>query len=138
MSFSVSEMSFTVLEMSFPILAEMSFGQNAQKKSLHMYFFSCNESKGEVEPREDVGCNDPSKAARLSTSSFGSRTIDSFGELLKKTQSANNTSSAKKTVHHHHRPSSPDVARNKVALLVVTFELVGRLKRSICFPPLSS
>ena len=34
MSFLVSEMSFTILEMSFPILAEMSFGQNAQKKSL--------------------------------------------------------------------------------------------------------
>ena len=32
MSFLVSEMSFTVSEMSFPILAEMSFGQNAQKK----------------------------------------------------------------------------------------------------------
>jgi len=34
MSFAVSEMSFTVSEMSLAILAEMSFGQNAQKKSL--------------------------------------------------------------------------------------------------------
>ena len=31
MSFSVLEVSFKVSEMSFPILAEMSFGQNAQK-----------------------------------------------------------------------------------------------------------
>ena len=36
MSFSVSEMSFTISEMSFPILAEMSFGQNAQKKPVHV------------------------------------------------------------------------------------------------------
>ena len=34
MSFAASEMSFTVSEMSLAILAEMSFGQNAQKKSL--------------------------------------------------------------------------------------------------------
>ena len=34
MSFPVSEMSFTVSEMNFPNLGEMSFGQNAQKKSL--------------------------------------------------------------------------------------------------------
>ena len=33
MSFAVSEMSFTVSEMSLAILAEMSFGQNAQKKA---------------------------------------------------------------------------------------------------------
>ena len=35
MSFAISEMSFTVSEMSLAILAEMSFGQDAQKKSLH-------------------------------------------------------------------------------------------------------
>ena len=35
MSFAASEMSFTVSEMSLAILAEMSFGQNAQKKSLY-------------------------------------------------------------------------------------------------------
>ena len=32
MIFAISEMSFTVSEMSLAILAEMSFGQNAQKK----------------------------------------------------------------------------------------------------------
>ena len=31
-------MSFSISEMSFPILAEMSFGQNAQKKSLSRHF----------------------------------------------------------------------------------------------------
>ena len=36
MSFAVSEMSFTVLVMSLAILAEMSFGQNAQKKPVLM------------------------------------------------------------------------------------------------------
>ena len=36
MSFAVSEMSFTVSEMSLAILAEMSFGQNAQKKACHV------------------------------------------------------------------------------------------------------
>ena len=30
----LSEMSFAIWEMSFHILAEMSFGQNGQKKSL--------------------------------------------------------------------------------------------------------
>jgi len=38
MSFTVSEMSFTVSEMSFPILAEMSFGKNAQKKACQRCF----------------------------------------------------------------------------------------------------
>ena len=32
-----AETSFSASEMSFPILAEMSFGRNAQKKSLNMH-----------------------------------------------------------------------------------------------------
>ena len=40
MSFLVSEMSFTILEMSFPILAEMSFGQNAQKKPVSILHYA--------------------------------------------------------------------------------------------------
>ena len=54
MSFLVSEMSFMILEMSFPILAEMSFGQNAQKKSLHGFTYGTTL---------DVSCQD----YRLST-----------------------------------------------------------------------
>ena len=48
MSFVVSEMSFTVSEMSLAILAEMSFGQNAQKKPV-------SNSSQETAP---IGTND--------------------------------------------------------------------------------
>ena len=51
MSFLVSEMSFTILEMSFPILAEMSFGQNAQKKA---YFSNFAESQTTAQKKPEI------------------------------------------------------------------------------------
>ena len=48
MSFAASEMSFTVSEMLLAILAEMSFGQNAQKKAWKSFEMRppLNNSKG--------------------------------------------------------------------------------------------